>query len=143
MKQYLNKHVLTIMLFYFLCLMTCLSLTLHKKLLNLPEKMFQHLRWLRKNFIPGNFSWGIAAEIWDGSCFKKGLPEKQQSISNTCTILPLKKNLLELNRYIFQIPLKHIKLVISKIFSLSCYYAVLIFTSKLHDSRPPSRRPTI
>ena len=29
--------------------------------------------------------------IWDASCFKKGLLEKQQNVPNTCTILPLKK----------------------------------------------------
>ena len=44
----LKKLVLTIMLFYFLCVMTCLSLTLLKKLLNHPKKMFQSLGWMRK-----------------------------------------------------------------------------------------------
>ena len=37
------------------CVMTCLSLTLRKKLLNFPKKMFQCLGWIRKIFIPGNF----------------------------------------------------------------------------------------
>ena len=57
--------------------------------------MFQCLGWMRKNFIPGNFSWSIAAETWDASCFKKGLLEKQQSVPNTCAILPLKKILYQ------------------------------------------------
>ena len=42
----------------------------------------------------------------------------------------------ELNRCIFQTSLKYIKLVIPKILFISWYYAVLIFTSKLHD--PPN-----
>ena len=118
MKQYINKHVLIMMLFCFLCVMTCLSLALHKTLLNFPKKMFQCLGWMRKNFIHGNFSWSIAAETWDASCFKKGLLEKPQSVPNTCAILPLKKIFyqnLTVNRWIFQIPLKCIILVIPKI----------------------------
>ena len=81
------------------------------------EKMFQCLGWMRKNFIHENFSWSIAAETWDASCFKKGLLEKPQSVPNTCTILLLKKIFyqnLTVNR-IFQISLKYIKLVILKI----------------------------
>ena len=73
---------------------------------------------MRKNFIHGNFSWSIAAETWDASCFKKDLPEKPQSAPNACAILPLKKIFcqnLTVNRWIFQIPLKYIKLVIRKI----------------------------
>ena len=74
---------------------------------------------MRKNFIPGNFSQSIAAETRDAICLQKSLLEKQQNVPNTCTILPLKKifyqNLLNLNRCIFQIPLKYIKLVIPKI----------------------------
>ena len=80
--------------------------------------MFQCLGWMRKNFIHWNFSWSIAAETWDASCLKKGLLEKPQSVQNTCTILPLKKIFyqnLTVNRWIFQIPLKYIKLVIPKI----------------------------
>ena len=71
--------------------MTCLSLALRKTLLNLLKKMFQCLGWMRKNFIPGNFSWSVAAETWDASCFKKGLLEKRQNVPNTCTILHWKK----------------------------------------------------
>ena len=40
--------------------------------------MFQYPGCIRKNFIPQNFSWRVAAETWDASCFKKGLLEKQQ-----------------------------------------------------------------
>ena len=53
--------------------------------------MFQCPGWMRKNFIPRNLSWGVVAETWGASCFKKGLLEQQQSVPNTCTILPLKK----------------------------------------------------
>ena len=45
--------------------MTCLSLTLRKKLLNLPKKLFQCLGWMRKNFIPGSFNWSVAAEAYE------------------------------------------------------------------------------
>ena len=140
MKQYIKEprsyhHAC---LFFFLCVITCLSLTLHKTLLNLQKKMFQCLGWMRKNFIPGNFSWSIAAETWDASCFKKGLLEKQQSVPNTCAILPLEKIFyqnLTVNRSIFQIPLKYINLVFQK-YLLYWYYVVLIFTSKLRTPLP-------
>ena len=84
---------------------------------------------MRKNFIPGNFNWSVAAETWDASCFKKGLLEKQQSVPNTCTILPLKETFYQnLTDSFFQF-LKYIKLVIPKILfilvlcSLLCNYA--------------------
>ena len=75
--------------------------------------MFQCPGWMRKNFIPGNFSWRVVAETWDASCFKKGLLETQQSVINTSNILPLKKIFYQ-NRSIFQISLKYIKLFIPK-----------------------------
>ena len=72
--------------------------------------MFQCPGWMRKNFISGNFSWRVAAETWGASCFQKGLLEKQQRVPSKCAILPS-----ELNRCIFQISVKYIKLVIPKI----------------------------
>ena len=75
----------------FLCVMTCLSLTLRKKTLKPSKRMFQCPGWMIKNFIPRDFSWRVATETWDASFFKKGLLEKQQSVSNTCAILALKK----------------------------------------------------
>ena len=33
-----------------------------KKFKKLPKKLFQFLGWMRKNFIPGNFSWRVSAE---------------------------------------------------------------------------------
>ena len=87
-----------------------------QKTLKPSKKMFQCPGWMRKNFIPGNFSWRVAAETWDASCFKKGLLEKQQSVPNTCAILPLKKIFYQnLTDTFFQISLKCIKLVIPKI----------------------------
>ena len=51
--------------------------------------------------------------------------------------IAIEKDILsELNRCIFQISLKYIKLVIPKILFIYWYYAVLILTSKLHD--PPN-----
>ena len=88
---------------------------INTKILKNSKKMFQLKGWMRKKFIPGNFSWRVSSETWDANCFKKGLLEKQR-VPNTCNILPLKKIFFsELNRCIFQISLKYIKLVISKI----------------------------
>ena len=83
-------------------LMTCNDLSFintTQKTLKPSKKMFQFPGWMRKNFIPVNFSWRVSTETWDASCFKKGLLEKQQSVPNTCNISPLKKiffqNLIE------------------------------------------------
>ena len=125
--------------YFFLCVTTCVWLTLHKKLLNLPKKIFQCLNWMRKNFTPRNFSWSIAAEILDASCFKKG--------SKHLHHIAIEKNILsELNRCIFQIPLKYIKLVIPKIlfilvlwyYSLYWYYTGFNFYFKI--TWPPSTK---
>ena len=78
--------------------------------------MFQFPGWTRKNFIRRYFSWRASAETWDARCFKKDLLEKQQRVPNTCDILPLKKIFFQNLTCIFQISLKYIKLVISKIF---------------------------
>ena len=79
--------------------------------------MFQCLGRMRKIFIPGNFSWSVAAEAWDASSFKKGLLEKQQSVLSTCPILSLKKMFYQnlTDAFLKYIPLKYIKLVIPKI----------------------------
>ena len=101
------------------------------------EKVFQCLGWMRKNFIHGSFSWSIAAETWDASCFKKGL-EKPQSVPNTCTILPLKKIFyqnLTVNRWIFQIPLKYI-LFMLVLCSFNFYFKIPC--SRPFHSLPPS-----
>ena len=60
-----------------------------QKTLKPSKKMFQCPGWMRKNFIPRNFSWRVAVETWDAK--EKSLLEKQQSVPNTCVILPLKK----------------------------------------------------
>ena len=88
--------------------------------------MFQCPGWMRKNFISGNFSWRVAAETWGASCFQKGLLEKQQRVPSKCAILPS-----ELNRCIFQISVKYIKLVIPKIlfilvlFNFNFYFKIM------------------
>ena len=98
-----------------LCVMTCLSLTLQKKNFKTSRKMFQCPGSIRKNFIPGNFSWRVAAETSDASCFKKGLLEKQQCSKHLHHIAIEKDILSEFSRCIFQVSLKYIKLVIPKI----------------------------
>ena len=62
-----------------------------QKTLKLSKKNVSIPSMDEKNFIPGNFSWRVLVETWDASCFKKGLLEKQESVPNTCDILPLKK----------------------------------------------------
>ena len=103
------------MLFFFLCVMTCLSLTLCKSFKTFQKKMFQCPGSMRKNFILGNFSWRVAVETWDASCFKKGLLEKQQCSKHLHHIAIEKDILSEFNRRNFLISLKYIKLVIPKI----------------------------
>ena len=87
----LKKHVFTIIPFYFFMCDDSSFINTMQKTLKPSKKMFQCPGWMRKNFIPGNFNWRVAAETWDASCFKKGLLEKQQSFPNTCAILLLKK----------------------------------------------------
>ena len=87
----LEKHIFTIILLYIFKCNDLSFINIMQKTLKPPKKMFQFTGWMRKSFIPGNFSWRISAEKWDANCFKKGLLEKQQSVPNTCNILPLKK----------------------------------------------------
>ena len=104
------------MLFYFFMCEDLPFINTTQKTFKPSEKNVSMLEWIRKYFIPGNFSWSLAAETWDPSCFKKGLLDKQQSVPNTCAILPLKKKILsELNRCVFQIPPKYIKLITPKL----------------------------
>ena len=99
---------------FFMCDDLSFINTMPKTLKPSKQKMFQCPRWMRKNFIPGNFSWRVVVETWDASCFKKCLLEKQQCFKHLCHI-SIEKDLAELNRCIFQISLKYIKLVIPKI----------------------------
>ena len=96
--------------------------------------MFQCTGWMGKNFIPGNFSWRVAAETWDAK--EKGWLEKQQCSKHLRHIAIEKDILSELNRCIFQISLLN---YLFQKYSLYWYYAVLIFTSKLRDT-PPSNK---
>ena len=80
----LKKHVFTIILLCFMCDDLPFIKTTQQTL-KPSKKMFQFPGWMRKNFIPGNFSWRISAETWDASCFKKGIQEKQQSVPKLAT----------------------------------------------------------
>ena len=87
-------------------LMTCNDLSFintTQKTLKPSKKMFQFPGWMRKNFIPVNFSWRVSTETWDASCFKKGLLEKQQCSKHLQHITIEKDIFSELNRCIFQI----------------------------------------
>ena len=111
---YLILRKATVVAFSTKPLMTCNNLSFIKttqKTLKPSKKYFISQNGWEKHFIPGNFSWTLSAETWDPSCLKKRLLEKQQSIPNTCDILPLKK----IFWCTFQISLKYIKLVIPKI----------------------------
>ena len=97
-----------------------------------------------KKLHTGNFSWSVAAETWDASCFKKGLLEKQQSVPNTCAILPLEKIFyqnLTVNRWIFQIPLKYIKLVIPKILFMLVLCSFNFYFKIMWPPLPPPLSP--
>ena len=87
--------------------------------------MLQFPGWMKKNFIPWNFSWRVLVETWDASYFKKCLMEKQQCFKH----ITIENDIFsELNRCIFQISLKYIKLVVP----------ILIFTSKQCYPAPPT-----
>ena len=47
-----------------------------QKTLKPSQKLFQFPGWMRKNFIPRNFSWRVLVATWEASCFKKGLLKK-------------------------------------------------------------------
>ena len=123
------------MLFYFLCddlsffNTTQKTLKLSKNNVSMPrmDEKKLHAREFQLKGSGGNMR---------GKLLQKRFFGKEQSVLNTCAILPLKDILSQLNRCIFQISLKYIKLVIQK-YSLCWYYAVLIFTLKLHE--PPTR----
>ena len=119
MKQYIKERCSyhhTIILFYFF---TCDDLLFNnnmQKTLKPSKKMFQFPGWMTKNFIDRNFSWRVLMETWDASWFKEGLLEKEQECSKNLSHIATEKYIFSgLNRSIFQISLKYIKLVISKI----------------------------
>ena len=115
--------------------------------------MFQYPGWMRKSFIPRNFSWRVATETWDASCFKKGLLEEQQECSKHLRHIAIEKDILsELNRCIFQISLKYIKLVIPKILFMLVLDSFIFYFKitwplphhtkiKISDPRPPPPPP--
>ena len=105
---FLKKLKFTIILFYFLCVMTCLSLTLCKKCFNSQNG------WEKTSYP------GISAEGYqqkhEMKVASKNIYWKNNSVPNTCNISPLKTIFFsELSRCIFQISLKYIKLVVPKI----------------------------
>ena len=94
------------MLFYFSCVMTCLSLTLCKKALKpLPKKLFQCPGWMRKNFIPRNFSWRVVARGNEMQVASKIYWKNNRVFQILAPIATEKDILSELNRCIFQISL--------------------------------------
>ena len=62
---------------------------------------------------------------------------KNNSVPNTCNILPLKKFFFQ-NRCIFQVTLKYIKLVIPKILFILVLYN---FNFSFKTTRPPKQNP--
>ena len=109
--------------------MTCLSLTLREKLLNLSnKKCFNAQDECEKIYL------GISAEgQWQKHEMQVALKKvywKNKSVPNIWAILPLKKGILsELNKCTFQISLKYIKLVFKnfiKYLSWFCHQYQLI-----------------
>ena len=115
-----------------------------QKTLKPSKKIFQCPGWMRKNFIPGNFSWRVVAETWDASCFKKGFLEKQQCSKHLHYLATEKDILSELNRCIFQISIKYIKLLIPKILFLLVlcsfnFYFKIMWPPKQNYPHPPQK----
>ena len=141
MKQYIKETRFYHHTFLFFMYVDLSFINTAQKTLKPSKKMFQFPGWMRKNFIPRNFSWKVSADTWDASCFKKGRLEKQQSVPNTCDISPLKKIFFsKLNRCIFQISLKYIKLVIPEILFI---LVLCNFSFYLKITWPPFFPPTI
>ena len=87
--------------------------------------MVQFPGWMRKNFMPGNFSWRVSAEKWDASWVFQTL----------ATIFS------ELKRCIFQISLKYIKLVIPKILFILALWSFNFYFKITATPPTPSPAP--
>ena len=117
MKQYIKEtHSYHRAFLFFLCVMTCLSLTLRKKTSNLPKKNVSmprmdekklHTRECQLKGSGGNMRCKLLQKRFTG--------KTTECSKNLCHIAIEKCILSELNRCIFQLSLKYIKLVIPKI----------------------------
>ena len=112
--------------------MTCLSLTLCKKLCNLPKKMFQCLGWMRKKLHTQEFQLRGSNGNMRCKLLQKRFTGKTTVCSKHLRHIAIEKDVLsELNRCTFQISLKYIKLVIPKILfilvlcSLNFYFKIM------------------
>ena len=110
----LKKHNFTIILLYFLCAMICLLLTLCKNFKKF-QKNVSIQRMDEKKIHTREFQ--LKGIIRNMRCklLQKRSTGKTESSKHLQNIAIEKDIFLELNRCIFQISLKYIKLVISKI----------------------------
>ena len=99
----------------FLCVMTCLSLTLRKKLQNLQKKGFIYQDGWEKTSYPGISAEGYRRKHEMQVASKKVYWKSNRVFQTLATYCHWKDIFSELNRCIFQISLKYIKLVIPKI----------------------------
>ena len=108
----LKKHAFL----FFSCVMTCLSLTLRKKLCNLPKKMFQCLGWMRKKLHTQEFQLRGSNGNMRCKLLQKRFTGKTTVCSKHLRHIAIEKDVLsELNWCTFQISLTYIKLDIPKI----------------------------
>ena len=100
----------------FLCVTTCLSLTLWKKLLNHPNKNVSMPRMDEKKLHTWEFQLKHSSRNMRCKLLQKRFTGKTTECSIHLHHIAIEKDILsELNRCIFQISLKYIKLVIPKI----------------------------
>ena len=128
--------------------MTCLSLTLRKKLCNLPKKMFQCLGWMRKKLHTQEFQLRGSNGNMRCKLLQKRFTGKTTVCSKHLRHIAVEKDIsLELNRCIFQISLKYIMLVIPKIlFILAiCSFSFYFKITSPHPNKitpPPPHQKT-
>ena len=100
----------------FFCVMTCLSLTLHKKTLKPSQKNVSMPRMDDKKLHIREFQLKGSGRNMRCKLLQKRFTGKTTECSIHLHHIAIEKDILsELNRYIFQISLQYIKLVIPKI----------------------------
>ena len=117
----------------FLCVITCLSLTLHKKLQNLPKNV-SITRMDEKKLHTREFQLkGIGGNMGYKSCFKKGLLENNRVFQTLVTYRHWK-------RYLFRTYQMHFS-NISKVYKVSYSKNTLFLLQNYVTPRPQQNCP--
>ena len=121
----------------FLCVMTCLSLTLCQKLWNLPKKNLSMPKMDEKKLHTREFQLKNSGGNMICKLLQQRFTGKATECSKHLRYIAIEKDILsELNRCIFQISLKYIKLVIPKILFILVLRS-FNFYFKITWPRPP------